>query len=59
YPDKTFIPASPRAVCDNMKKITLEKVLASLERLEPVITVEPEIADKARNAIERMIETGR
>jgi len=59
YPDKTFIPASPRAVCDNMKKITLEKVLASLERLEPVITVEPEIADKARSAIERMIETGR
>ena len=58
YPDKTFIPASPNAVCPNMKKISLEKILASLETLEPVITVKKEIADAARTAIERMIEIG-
>jgi len=56
YPGKEFIPASENAVCKNMKKITLEKVLFSLESLEPVITVEPEIANRARTAIERMIE---
>jgi quinolinate synthase len=56
YPDKTFIPASEAAVCPNMKKITLEKVLRSLETLGPVVTVPKEIADAARGAIERMIE---
>ena len=58
YPEKTFIPASPNAVCPNMKKISLEKVIASLEALGPVITVEKETADAARTAIERMIEIG-
>jgi len=58
YPEKRFIPASPNAVCPNMKKISLEKILASLEKLEPVITVPNETADAARFAIERMIEFG-
>ncbi|MDD3642783.1 MAG: quinolinate synthase NadA, partial [Candidatus Krumholzibacteria bacterium] len=56
YPEKTFIPASGAAVCPNMKKITLEKVLRSLETLEPVVTVPGDIADAARGAIERMME---
>lgn len=56
YPEKTFIPASPNAICPNMKKISLEKILASLEDLEPVITVPEETADAARSAIEQMIE---
>ena len=58
YPGKAFIPASPQAICPNMKKIDLEKVLASLETLEPVIEVPAETAEAARTAIERMIETG-
>ncbi|MCK4549764.1 MAG: quinolinate synthase NadA [Candidatus Krumholzibacteria bacterium] len=58
YPEKTFIPASPNAICPNMKKISLEKILASLENLGPVITVPEETADAARSAIERMIEFG-
>jgi quinolinate synthase len=58
YPDKTFLPASPDAICPNMKKITLEKLLASLENLGPVVTVPEETADAARSAIERMIEIG-
>jgi quinolinate synthase len=56
-PDKEFIPASRHALCPNMKKISLEKIAASLERLEPVITVPREIADRARRAIRLMVET--
>jgi quinolinate synthase len=58
FPEKTFIPASPNAVCPNMKKISLEKILVSLKNLGPVITVPKETADAARTAIERMIEIG-
>ena len=58
YPEKAFIPASPNAVCPNMKKISLEKILASLEDLVPIITVPKETADAARSAIERMVEIG-
>lgn len=57
-PDKTFIPAAEHAVCPFMKKITLEKVLRSLQTDMYHITVEPEIANRARRAIERMIEIG-
>ncbi len=58
YPEKRFIAASNLAICPNMKKITLEKILASLETLEPVVTVPAETADRARRSIERMIEIG-
>jgi quinolinate synthase len=57
YPERVFIPASSHALCPNMKKITLEKIVASLEKLDPVITVPREIADRARRAIRIMIET--
>ena len=58
YPEKTFIPASAEAICPNMKKISLEKILASLETLGPRITVPSEIAERARSAIVRMVEIG-
>jgi quinolinate synthase len=57
-PGKKFIPANERAVCTYMKVTTLPKVLRSLERMEHHITVEPEIAAKARLAIERMVSIG-
>jgi len=57
YPDREFMPASRHALCPNMKKITLEKVVRSLEELEPVIRVPRETADRARRAIRAMIET--
>jgi len=56
YPGKNFIPASYGAICKNMKKITLQKVLHSLESLKPVITVPDETAEAARGAIEKMVE---
>jgi quinolinate synthase len=56
YPHKHFIPASPHALCRDMKKITLEKISASLSNLDPVVEVPQEIADRARGAIQRMVE---
>ncbi len=58
FPGREFIAASKHALCPNMKKITLEKVASSLERLEPAITVPPGVADRARAAIQRMVELG-
>ena len=55
-PDKTFIPASEKAECQYMKMITLEKVYDTLMNEKNVITVPKKIADKARLAINRMLE---
>ena len=55
-PEKSFYSASDTATCPNMKRITLEKVLWSLEDLTYEITVPQEIMDKARLSIERMLQ---
>ena len=57
-PDKELIPASRGAECMYMKKITLPKVMWSLEHLEHRITVPPDIARDARAAIDRMVAIG-
>jgi quinolinate synthase len=57
YPDKAFYVVSSRAVCPNMKKITLEKVLWSLEDMKSVITVPQEIRIKAKRSLDRMLES--
>jgi quinolinate synthase len=57
-PDKVFIAASDRAECQYMKLTTLPKVVQSLERLEHRITVPPDIAARARLALERMVAIG-
>ncbi len=56
YPYKEFYPVSDKAICPNMKKITLEKLLWSLEDMQTVIAVPPGIAQKARRALDRMLE---
>ncbi|MFO7965119.1 MAG: quinolinate synthase NadA [Desulfobacterales bacterium] len=55
-PDKIFIPASEKMTCENMKKISLEDIVHSLEALTPKITVPEAIRTKALTAVERMIE---
>ena len=57
-PGKTFFPANEKAVCAFMKVTTLPKVLSALQRMEHRITVPPEIASRARLAIERMVAIG-
>ncbi len=56
---KKFIPASKRAVCPNMKLITLEKILWSLEDMAPEVKVPEEIRLKAKLAVDKMLEIGR
>lgn len=54
-PGKRFEAVSERAICKYMKMITLEKLRDSLRDWKHVVTVEPEIAERARGAIERMV----
>jgi len=54
-PGKRYLPASPSAVCQYMKKITLPKVAWSLDHMEHRIVVPHDIAADARGAIDRMV----
>ena len=54
-PDKAFVPLLDQAICPNMKLINLEKILWSLQKLEPLITVPPEVAEQAKGCITRML----
>jgi quinolinate synthase len=57
-PDREFIAANEAAICRYMKMITPDKLLDSLRLNVHEVTVEPEVADRARLAIERMIAIG-
>lgn len=54
-PDKEFHLASPRLVCPNMKRITLDKVFQALQHLEPRVEVPDSIRERAVRAVERML----
>ena len=54
-PGKKFIPVTEQAVCPNMKLITLEKVLWSLEEMAPVVTVPEKIRLKAKATVDKML----
>lgn len=56
FPGKEFIPALDTAVCEQMKRHNLEKLYFALRDTKYVVRVPPEIAAKARNATERMLE---
>ncbi len=55
-PDKLFYPVTEKAICPNMKKISLEKVLWALEDMQYHITVPEPIASNAKRSLDRMIE---
>ena len=57
-PSKQFVAANDTAQCAYMKVTTLPKVLRALENMEHRITVPPDIAARARTAIERMVAIG-
>jgi quinolinate synthase len=56
-PDKKFYPASEQAVCPNMKLTTLEKVLWSLQDMKHKVTIPQNILLRARDAVQKMLET--
>jgi quinolinate synthase len=55
-PDAEFIAASETAICPNMKRITLDKLVAALEDIQYEVTVPQEIRERARKALDRMVE---
>lgn len=57
YPDVEFI--RPCNLCPHMKRITLPKILDSLQRVQHPVEVAPEVAECARRAVERMLAVGR
>jgi quinolinate synthase len=48
----------PCNLCPHMKRITLPKILESLETMSHAVEVPEEIATPARRAVERMLEVG-
>ncbi|MXZ26787.1 MAG: quinolinate synthase NadA [Gammaproteobacteria bacterium] len=54
HPDVQFV--RPCNLCPHMKRITLPKILRTLETLQPRVEVPAEIADRARLAVERMLQ---
>jgi quinolinate synthase len=54
FPDVEFV--RPCNLCPHMKKITLEKILHSLRTMTHEVVVDPEIASRARHAVERMLD---
>ena len=54
FPDVEFV--RPCNLCPHMKRITLPKILHSLQTMTHEVTVVPEIAMRARAAVERMLD---
>ena len=57
-PDVKFIPANAEASCVYMKMITLEKLRDALREMKFEVRVPPEIAERAKVPIERMVALG-
>jgi len=56
FPKKEFIPALDTAICQQMKRHTLQNLYESLRDEKNVVTVPAAIAIQARRATERMLE---
>lgn len=55
-PGKTFIPASDTMICHDMKKISLDDVLSSLEEMKHIIEIPEDVRIPAQRALTRMLE---
>ncbi len=59
-PEKVFHPVAANSmICRDMKLISLADLARALETLEPTVTVDPAIADRARRALRKMLEIPR
>lgn len=59
HPQKSIVHLSSRALCKNMKKITLSHVLNALRHEQYEVKVEAEIASRAVKSLNRMLEFSR
>ena len=57
FPDVNFV--RPCNLCPHMKRITLPKILQSLQTLSPTVDVAPDVAAGARRSMQRMLDIGR
>ncbi len=57
FPQLDFV--RPCNLCPHMKRNTLPKVLHSLQTMQFEVTVDPSIAQRARRAVDRMLELSR
>jgi quinolinate synthase len=57
-PSADYVAANPEAVCQYMKTITPAKLLRSLQEGIFRVTVPEDVAERARRAIQRMVEIG-
>ncbi len=55
-PDKRFYPVTEKAICPNMKKISLEKVAWALEDMQYRVTVPEPMCTDAKRSLERMLQ---
>jgi quinolinate synthase len=56
-PDTEYI--RPCNLCPHMKRITLDKIRTSLETMTHQVEIPPDVAERARAAVTRMLEVGR
>jgi quinolinate synthase len=56
-PEVEFI--RPCNLCPHMKRITLPRIVEALEKLQYRVEVDPAVASRARQAVERMLAVGR
>jgi quinolinate synthase len=56
HPEVAFV--RPCNLCPHMKRITLPKIRRALETMSHEVTIDPVIAQRARRAVERMLEIG-
>ncbi len=54
FPQIEFV--RPCNLCPHMKQITLPKILDSLKSMKHVVEVDPQVAERARQAVRRMVE---
>ncbi|RWD59376.1 MAG: quinolinate synthase NadA [Mesorhizobium sp.] len=53
HPDVDFV--RPCNLCPHMKRITLANIRAALEENRHIVTIDPHVAERARQAVERML----
>jgi len=53
HPEVEFV--RPCNLCPHMKRITLPKIRRALERMREEVTIAPDLADRARRAVARML----
>jgi len=58
YPEKSFHVPTQLAVCPNMKQTSLQSVKNSLEMERYETTIDPETAEAANRALQRMMDAG-